>query len=315
VTRPTRSRAASGLTPRAVLALMAVLLLTGCRDRSDSEGEERVGESTQERGQPGVEEGEADFGGGSLAELMAMNRGGRSHPDDDNPIHLIFSGGYQRRGWPDVARRILDHPDIASVADLVVWDLTDAELARMLFDWIGRSPHLGNVEEMVIQRTPLDDELMVSLAMSQHLRPRALRIDGCPLTGQGVATLVESSLVERAESIRLENLPMGEAGANALASATRLGELQFLTLKGVGVSDAGAQALAGSRTMLRLVELTLCDLVDTCELLRRLLETNGLPSLRRLYTTGQVSGCRDLMDELVRARGSFEHGQSPVCER
>jgi uncharacterized protein (TIGR02996 family) len=112
-----------------------------------------------------------------------------------------------------------------------------------------RSPHLGNLTELILRFSGLEDRDADVLADAPRLaRLRVLDLYGCALGPTGVRAIATSPhLAGLTELVLGDNEEVGDAGAAALDGlSSRLSSLARLHLSYTRLSNVGARALAGS---------------------------------------------------------------------
>jgi uncharacterized protein (TIGR02996 family) len=151
---------------------------------------------------------------------------------------------------------------------------------------LARSPHLGRLDFIDLQRHAIGDEGARALAESPNL-PSLRQIDlGHNGLGPGAGALLLGPAARiRPRQVMLGGNGLGDAGAEALAlSPTR--ELVGLALDGNGIGNAGARALAASPALAGLRWLDLNGNRITAAGAAALVTSPHLAALERLELVG-----------------------------
>jgi hypothetical protein len=124
---------------------------------------------------------------------------------------------------------------------------------------LAASAHLSNLTSLGVKGSGgLGDDGVAALAASPHLSGlRVLDLRGVGMTARGARAVAAAAGLGRVRQLLLGQNDLGDAGVSALAQAAGFGGLEDLGLADVGVGEAGARALARAAHLSRLRTLTI----------------------------------------------------------
>jgi uncharacterized protein (TIGR02996 family) len=169
---------------------------------------------------------------------------------------------------PAGCRALLASPVVAGLTNLNLGgNLRRAADGEALAGMLAGSPHLGRLECLILDETPVNGRAAGRLARaswsamkSLTLWPHDLNDSSTPtglatMTAAGLRPLSASPWFGRLEHLNLSGHPIGDEGAAILADA-RLSRLRDLTLMMAGLTAAGLGRLVGAYSgQLRLLQL------------------------------------------------------------
>jgi uncharacterized protein (TIGR02996 family) len=169
---------------------------------------------------------------------------------------------------PAGCRALLASPVVAGLTNLNLGgNLRRAADGETLAGILAGSPHLGRLECLILDETPVNDRAAGRLAganwpamKSLILLPHDLNDSSTPtrlatMTAAGLRSLAASSWFRQLEDLNLSGHPIGDEGAAILADA-RLSRLRNLTLMRTGLTATGLGRMVGAYSgQLRLLQL------------------------------------------------------------
>lgn len=182
----------------------------------------------------------------SLAPLFALPEFAR--------IYRLDLGGCA--GGDTLAREVAQSPNARGLRFLNVWK---TGLTRVGVEALSSSPHLTQMDELVLGGQPIGGDSVSALARSKMRSLRELSFYECRLRDEEWRGLADSPAFANVKKINFSGNTLGEMGARALSRSTSLLQLEELELARHSVHDDGAVALSAWPGLRSLRTLNLSD--------------------------------------------------------